>query len=304
MSTIASPLTGRPSVRVLREYSRDQLCQEWQDAFGIDIRPELEGAERIQKCQCLDSYLVFYHPNCVAGSPSLYEKLCRFKWYYQERKWEHDVALRLCRGRESILEIGCGSGNFLRRVAERMPDVRAVGLEINEAVEVSEFSAGFELVHGEFSEFSAAHESEFDLVCSFQVLEHVVDPLRFVQLSCTAAKKGGLVVFGTPNAESFLKYSHNLLDLPPHHMSGWSRRTYEFLPKVAPLRLLKLLAEPLALYHLDYYMHTCFDRFNKTSDPRRLLYNGKLGESQRAILQAGLRRFITGQSILAVYEKI
>ena len=55
MNHIISPLTRRPRARVLREYACKQLCAEWQEAFGIDIRPELEGVDRILKCRCLDS---------------------------------------------------------------------------------------------------------------------------------------------------------------------------------------------------------------------------------------------------------
>ena len=304
LNTITSPLTGRDNVHVIREYSCDRLCREWQDAFGIDIRSELEGAELIKKYQCNESSLFFYEPLCTAGSPELYEKLCGIEWYYQEGKWEHDVALSFCRGRGSLLEVGCGSGGFLRRAARRLTDLRAVGLEINCAVEAPEASAGFELVHGAFGEFAAAHEAQFDVVCSFQVLEHVVNPLEFIFFCGLAAKPGGLVIFGTPNADSFLQYSHNLLDLPPHHMSGWSLDTYKFLPSVVPLRLIKLLVEPLAHIHMDYYLQACHDRFTEISDLRRVLYAGTPRWLMRWLLQTGLRRFVKGHSILAVYEKI
>ncbi len=304
MDQIISPLTGRPSARVLREYDCDRLCAEWQEAFGIDIRPELEGVDQIRQCQCLDLSLVFHQPRCVAGSPALYEQLCRFDWYYQQRKWEHDVALHFCRGRQSLLEIGCGSGSFLRRAVGRWPALRAVGLEINQAVEAPEVSAGFEIVHGAFAEFAAAHEAQFDVVCSFQVLEHVVDPLEFVSLCARAARPGGLVLFGTPDARSFMRHSHNLLDLPPHHMSGWSRRAYEFLPRVAPLRLIEVRTEPLAPYHVDYYLQTWGDHFRRTNDPRKFFFTGLPGRLLRRLFRAGLRRFVKGQSILAVYEKV
>lgn len=304
MDTITSPLTGRSNIHILREYSRSQLCCEWQDAFGIDIQSELEGVEEIKQCQCLDSSLIFYAPQCVAGSAALYEQLSHFDWYYQQYKWEHDVALRFCRGRGSLLEIGCGSGSFLRRAAHRFPGIRALGLEINPAVETQEASAGFELVHGTFAEFAEAHEAKFDVVCAFQVLEHVVDPLEFVSLCARAARPGGLILFGTPDAESFMRHSHNLLDLPPHHMSGWSRRTYEFLSWVAPLRLVGIRTEPLAPYHVDYYLQTWGDYFNRTGDPRKFLFAGLQGRLLRRFLQAGLRRLLKGQTILAVYEKV
>lgn len=303
-SAIHSPLTGKSNVRVLREFSREQLCREWLAAFGIDIRPELEGAERILQCRCLESSLVFYEPNCVTGTSRLYAQLCRFDWYYQQKKWEHDVALRFCRGRRNLLEIGCGSGNFLRRAVHEDPGLRAVGLEINEAIGLPQSEESFELIHEKFETFAEAHEGEFDVVCAFQVLEHVADPLAFLDLCCRAAKPGGLVLFGTPDADSFIKDSHNLLDLPPHHMSGWNKRAYEFLPGILPLRLREVLPEPLAPYHVDYYLQTCLSRFAATSDPRRFFFLGHPRRMLRWLLLAGLRRLVRGQSILAVYEKI
>jgi transposase len=40
MDSIISPLPGCPRIRDLREYACDHLCAAWQEAFGIDIRPE------------------------------------------------------------------------------------------------------------------------------------------------------------------------------------------------------------------------------------------------------------------------
>lgn len=101
-----------------------------------------------------------------------------------------------------LLEVGCGTGEATA-VAARM-GFNATGIDLSEtAVERArerfphlEFRAG-ELVDGE------APGDGFDAVAAFDMIEHVEDPHPFTQQLARYVKPDGVVLFVTPNADSW-----------------------------------------------------------------------------------------------------
>ena len=68
-------------------------------------------------------------------------------------------------------------------------------------------------------------DRRFDVVCAFQVLEHVADPLAFIAEAKARLNPGGLLFIGVPNRESYVGRLRDFpLDMPPHHVMRWSRR--------------------------------------------------------------------------------
>jgi hypothetical protein len=127
--------------------------------------------------------------------------------------------------------------------------------------------------------------------------------MPFLQDCVKAVRPGGLVLLGTPNANSFLQHAHNLLDLPPHHMGHWSSETYHFLQTILPLKLDFERYEPLAPYHVEYYMDTMYAHYSKIKDSRSAMYKGFPRKVMKMALEAGLRRWIKGQSMLVGYTR-
>jgi 2-polyprenyl-3-methyl-5-hydroxy-6-metoxy-1,4-benzoquinol methylase len=298
--SILSPLTSRPHVEKIRDYDSVQLTKEWSDTHGIDISDELQGTPSISKYRCLESGLTFYTPATSEGSGILYEGLSKFSWYYTPDKWEHFFALHFCRRGMRILEVGCGGGEFLTKAADQGCD--CIGLEINPRVHADDAHA-VEIRGQALSECAAAEVGSFDLVCAFQVLEHTAAPKQFLLDCLQAAKKGGIILLGTPNSESFLQHSHNLLDLPPHHMSGWSSVAYKYLEKILPMKLIALHYEPLASYHYKYFIETYRSHFARSGDWREWFFTGYRAKLLKKLLSLGVGRLIRGQCMIAVFQK-
>jgi SAM-dependent methyltransferase len=124
-----------------------------------------------------------------------------------------------------VLDAGCGEGYGAALVAEVA--ARVVGVDRPDAIRVA--SARHRSSRLEFR----AHDLErldalgrFDLVLSFQVIEHVPDPVGFLRgLAARMATGGGLVVT-TPNR--LMSVSEN-----PYHLREWTAP--ELLALAAPV---------------------------------------------------------------------
>ena len=117
-------------------------------------------------------------------------------------------------------------------------------------------------------------------------------------------KPGGKLIYSVPNADGFLKYQHNLLDMPPHHMSRWSIGTFKSLEKLFPIRLEKFLYEPLAKYHINDYIGSQSRRFRSISSRYKYLFNRYTNNVYVHLLKRGLRKYIKGHTTYVIYRKI
>lgn len=58
-------------------------------------------------------------------------------------------------------------------------NINAVGIELNSKAVASAKTKGINIRQLDLHELAEEKESSFDAVCSFQVLEHISDPLMF-----------------------------------------------------------------------------------------------------------------------------
>jgi SAM-dependent methyltransferase len=163
---------------------------------------------------------------------------------------------------------------------------------------------GLSISEESVQEHAENYPGAYDIVCSFQVLEHVVDPRGFLEASVKLLAPGGKLIISTPNARSFLRHAFNILDMPPHHMTGWSVESYRFLQSILPVKLERVLYEPLADYHIDYFVDTYSSRFDGRFDILGAWARGACGGVSKRLLRAGGRRLFRGQSMLAIFKKL
>jgi 2-polyprenyl-3-methyl-5-hydroxy-6-metoxy-1,4-benzoquinol methylase len=111
------------------------------------------------------------------------------------------VALKLDR-RESLLEIGCGNGCFLRLARGLFPSV--VGVEPGrKAVEAAHPDIR-DLIVNDFFHESMFEENSFDVVCIFQVLDHLLDPNEVLRAARTLIRPGGYLLSINHNVRSWI----------------------------------------------------------------------------------------------------
>lgn len=126
----------------------------------------------------------------------------------------------------SLLEVGCGTGYVLASIAEAQPDLRLAGAELYlEGIH----HAQERVPRADWYQLDATRipfEAEWDVVCAFDVLEHVDDDESFLAGLHSAAVPGGGMILTVPQHPSLWSRA----DERAHHVRRYRRN--ELLDKV------------------------------------------------------------------------
>lgn len=117
-----------------------------------------------------------------------------------------------------LLDVGCGSGRMMKRMAELGWEVHGIDFD-PKAVEVAR-NQGLDVRLGTLEEQSF-EDGSFDAIVMNHVIEHVPDPLGLLKSCKRVLKPGGRLVSATPNASSWghQRYGRCWRGLePPRHL--------------------------------------------------------------------------------------
>jgi SAM-dependent methyltransferase len=120
--------------------------------------------------------------------------------------------------RGTLFEVGAARGLFLKVMRDR--GWSAQGIDISaDAVNFARETHRVDVVAATPEEFEASER--FNVVCMYQTLEHLPDPLYALQKARSWLQPGGVLVIEVPNADSFdIRISRHqaalTLDLPRH----------------------------------------------------------------------------------------
>lgn len=293
-----SILFPEADAQLVRSYNPEQLQKSWLEQYGLDVSLYFQKIKEVNEYRCLHSGLYFYRPASLAGNSAFYSHLMKFSWYYLPDKWEYKTSLRLLNSGMKILEIGSGSGAFLQKCMEN--NIHATGLEMNESAINIGKRQGLNLIFEDLFVFSGMHEGVFDAVVSFQVMEHISDPLPFLQASLHCLKPGGIFIISVPNSDLEFIRRHSILNAPPHHMLGWTSKSLAALEQLLPLKLKQVLNEPLAIQHIDWYLGILQQQNFWVRQWLRWPFLRKITSK---FLSLGAKKWVKGHTHLAWYLK-
>jgi SAM-dependent methyltransferase len=256
-SRITNPLTGTARVRLIEKLSVSRIIENYKSDLNIDVS-RFFSTEKLSIYECCTTGFRFYYPFDTCGDERLYHEL-QDKSYYSEWNWEHEFALKNISIGEKILEIGCGTGSFIERLSQVGFDI--AGIELNEKAVNACKLKGLNVSYKSIEEHCQNHPNDYTAICSFQVLEHVVDPKSFINNCLKMLKSGGKLIFGVPNNNPYLfrwdKY--HTLNLPPHHMGLWNLKACKRLPMIFDMELISVTVEKL--YNTKYYLETLLNHY-------------------------------------------
>lgn len=249
-----SPLTGNWA-QLERKIDSTKIIEAYKNTFGYDVSYLLNEIKQIEVYKCFDTGYRFFYPFNISGDSSFYEYLQQYDWYYMPWKWEHEQASKIISNKMKVLEVGCAKGDFLMKIKERF-NAECVGLEFNEnAISIAR-QKGLNVLSESIEQHSLKNKNEYNVVCSFQVLEHISNVKSFIESKILCLKKNGFLIISVPNNDSFLDKSYNILNMPPHHMGLWNKQSLSSIAKIYGLQIIDVFFEPLQEYHRDYFNNT------------------------------------------------
>ena len=158
----------------------------------------------------------------------------RHFWFAARNKLIIWALRRFFPSAQTFLEVGCGTGQVLRALAEEMPSVRMTGLEAS--------SVGLRFLIERVPRLDALQaaatalpfDSEFDVVGAFDVLEHIPDDAAAINEIARSVKPGGGVLLTVPQHPRLW----SSLDRYSGHQRRYTRRGLTTLVRDAGLHVL------------------------------------------------------------------
>jgi SAM-dependent methyltransferase len=249
---VVCPLTGSLDVTLIERIPASSLVELYTRSLKINVASEFKHYNEIGYYHCTKSDLRFFFP-AVVGSADFYGQLQHYDWYYLQDKNEYEYVSQYVKSSDWVLDIGCGKGAFRRRI----PTQRYVGLEMSQAAIAEGIKTGIQIGNESVQQHSQENAGKYDVVCAFQVLEHVSDVNYFVGAAALCVKPGGLLALSVPSYDSFGRHATNFsLDLPPHHVSRWSDKALCNIANIFSLEVVEIWHEPLQILHRQFYAQT------------------------------------------------
>lgn len=261
---------------------------------------------QLYECNCCK--LGIYLPQII-GKSSFFVDLLNHNeiYFYSKEKWDFDEALEDTHQSKSMIEIGCGPGNFLDKIKSSAIDI--YGIEYNDHALKKARNKGYK-IFGATDTISDEQKGKFDIAFSFHVLEHVADPTEFVNYLFSWVKPDGKVGISVPNMDGPVKYINPCVsNMPPHHATLWKLATFKKMAEKLNLRIERVAYEPLSEkdqnYYTMYYPNYLITGNSFIAHFSRRLLSTLLSRLIKALLflGKGQTRMFRGQSIYVLLSR-
>jgi SAM-dependent methyltransferase len=201
--------------------SQEKLEEYYKEAYRRDFKPNLQAQTNAR--ELFDIYKQFQQDRLHHLSP-----------YFNSK--------------HRLLEIGCSAGMFMYHAKKHFKEV--IGIELDkESAYFASNECNCPVLQVPIDKAPFEPES-FDVICAFQVLEHVTDPFNFLVQSLKYLKKNGILYFEFPNRFDVLV---SVYDLPFHGQFFYhAAHNYYFSEKGIRIMLDRCKLKVTFFYTQDY----------------------------------------------------
>lgn len=153
--------------------------------------------------RCKDCHVRFRWPlPDPAQLEALYQQVEAAHWQYETvHRYDWNAAKVYIESHftgGAVLDVGCFDGAFLKSLDPRF---RRVGIEINDAAAALAETHDVTLIGRDATELAQLDEL-FEVVASFDVIEHVPSPQHMLEQMVQRTRPGGAVILATGNADA------------------------------------------------------------------------------------------------------
>lgn len=264
------------------------------------------GIDHYTMMRCVHCRLEFADP-LLAPSVAWYGALYNRGDLYPHARWEYGVVAGALSPASTVVDYGCGSGNFLVSLQSKVR--RVCGFDFSPGGVEEARRAGLDArlldVDGDIE--SAGPPVVADHVTAFHVLEHLAQPQALFHFADRMTGPAARLWVAVPSDRraSRIYGEPDVLDSPPHHLTRWSESALRELGSRCGWTLVHHVYEPLA------------DRLQVWEVTRRSTLYGRLDPRNRSLqwlyrrsLAAGVwlsgrhrRANVSGFSMLACFTR-
>lgn len=204
-------------------------------------------------------------------------------WFRARNRLILQLARKHFPGAGRIIEVGCGTGYVLAGLREEFPDASLVGSEI--------YSSALDDAkkrlrnRGEFIQMDVREipfEDEFDLMCAFDVIEHVSEDGLVLEQMFNATKRGGGILLSVPQ-HPFL---WSPIDDYSHHKRRYRRHELEAKCIQAGFTVVQTTSFVSTLLPLMAVQRLMRSRHTEIDPAAELKISGPLNKALEAVLDA------------------
>ncbi len=198
-----------------------------------------------QMVRCNKCHLEFANP-AIAPNADWYNIAYQTLSLYPHDRWEFQFVIENLRSKGNLLELGCGSGEFLKICNTN--NIPATGLDFSpEAVNLCH-EAGLNVQLLDLTKESNNTKEDIKTITAFHVLEHLDDPITIFEFAGKAASKDTVLWIAVPsNVRPSRTFGiTDFLDQPPHHMTRWNKESLREIGRKANWILDTVYYEPIS----------------------------------------------------------
>lgn len=129
-----------------------------------------------------------------------------------------------------ILEIGCNLGYVGALFIKQKHNYIGIDVQKKSILEAKKNYGKKYFYCIPFEEINKKINKKYDLICSFEVIEHLKNPMEFFTFASNNLKKNGQIILSTPNG-NLLPKNQWYSELPPIHHSLFKEKTFKILEK-------------------------------------------------------------------------
>lgn len=150
----------------------------------------------------------------------------------------------------NILDMGCGQGDFLIEAKKR--NWKVYGTEYSQAAVKLCESRNIEMYQGDLDK-NIFPDINFDVITSFEVIEHINNPQELMIVVEKKLKGNGLFYCTTPNFNALLRYLEKdkfKMIVYPEHISFYTKKSLQFLGNKYNFKALSVLTTGIDIARL------------------------------------------------------
>lgn len=240
-------------------------------ARNLIYKPEQQSQEGKESVSLVDKIYLDFENHFRGEASEIKQKLSPYLDYFQSLPPELKSS--------SVLDIGCGRGEWLDMVSEA--GFNAIGVDLNEDMVKVCQGKGYDVRYGDCLKYlEALPDSCLAGMTGFHIVEHLPTQvlLSLITQAQRVLKPGGILVFETPNPEN-LNVGACTFYVDPTHMNPIPPQTLHFYSKAAGfsrsdiLRLHPIKQNVSKIENPDLQM--VMDRFYGAQDYALIAYKDK-----------------------------